>query len=69
MSMKKWLIAAGVVLVAGLFAGGYYVYAPRRTPGGQPPLAYLTRENLEELCLQFNASPDMPRVLAMLSPT
>jgi hypothetical protein len=42
---------------------------PGVAPQGQPPMVQMTTEALETLRGQFNATPDIPRVILLLSPT
>ena len=66
---RGWLFVSGTVLAVALVAGGYHQFASRRTPAGQPPLGQLTARNLDEFRHLFNDSADVPRVVALLSPT
>lgn len=66
---RSWLFGTGILLALLLAAGGYHLFAPRRTPVGQPALIYLTSGKLEKFRRHFNASTDIPRVVALLSPT
>jgi hypothetical protein len=63
------VIGIGIVAVALVGVAASYKFSTRQTPPGQPPLAYLNNQNLEELRAAFNAAADQTRVLAMLSPT
>ena len=67
--MKKTLSILGAIALLVLVAFGYYTYAPRRTPAGQPPLTTLYFENFSELQKQFNDADDRVRILLLLSPT
>ena len=67
--MKKILLIGGVLVLVVLVAVGYYRYAPRRVPAGQPPLAALTSENFPDFQRQFNDAADRVRVVTLLSPT
>lgn len=66
---KTWILgsAAMIALLAG--AIGYNLFAPRRTPPAQAPLALITAGNLGQFRKQFNAFGDVSRVLVLLSPT
>ena len=66
---RRWIAALAVTLAAALVGVGYYLFAPRRTPIGQPALSVLAPESLKPLREQFNASAGVPRVIALLSPT
>jgi hypothetical protein len=59
-----------VVLFAGLFgAFGWYLWAERHVPAGQPPLATLDVASLETLRGEFNVQADKVRIVILLSPT
>ena len=59
-----------VVLLAGLFgAFGWYRWAERHVPAGQPPLATLDVASLDTLRSDFNAHADKVRIIVLLSPT
>lgn len=62
-------LALGTLLLG--IAGGlvYYVFGSRQTPRGQPPLIYLSEQNLEEVRAAFNDAAEQTRLLALLSPT
>ena len=60
------------VLVAGLALGlpvGWYLYAPRTVPDGQPPLATLSPAALDAFRDNFNGAVGQVRVIILLSPT
>jgi hypothetical protein len=57
---------AVVTLVSGLV---WWRFAPRRTPGGQPPLATLDAASLSAFRDAFNAAGGEIRIVALLSPT
>lgn len=62
-----------IVLIAGiaalLLAAAWYQFGGHRTAQGQPPLASLSAESLEQLRAEFNAASDQPRMILLLSPT
>jgi hypothetical protein len=59
-----------VIVVAGLFgAFGWYLWAERHVPAGQPPLATLDVASLETLRGEFNAQADKVRIVVLHSPT
>lgn len=66
---RSWLFGTGTLLALLLAAGGYHLFAPRRTPVGQPALTHLTSGNVEKFRRRFNASTDTPRIVALLAPT
>lgn len=59
---RVYLIAA-VALVCAAMA---YIYAPARTPAGQPALADFDKVRFAQM---FNDAASQIRVVAMLSPT
>jgi len=63
---RLWLAAAGA---AALVAAGYYTWAPREAPAGQPPLVALQPENFETIRAAFNSAAGQVRILLLLSPT
>ena len=71
--MKRILAILTLVILGAFLIGAgwvaYHIYAPRRTPAGQPPLTRLTAETLGGFRDAFNAASGTTRVLAMLSPT
>ena len=67
--MKKAAFLGGALVLCGLLAAGYYVFAPRETPPGQPPLKVLEDSGAGEFERQFNAAADSVRVVVLLSPT
>jgi len=62
-------------LILALWAGavavgaGWYYWGPVATPAGQPPLAEITPQTLDEFRAAFNEAADKPRLVALLSPT
>jgi hypothetical protein len=65
---KTFRVLAAALVIAGLF-GAYYVYAPRHTPEGQPPLATIQPVNFADFQKLFNEAGDQTRMLVLLSPT
>ena len=65
--MKKKYAVVLVVVVA--LALGWYVWASRHAPRGQPPLTSLTPTKLEEFKREFNSAADRKRLVLLLSPT
>lgn len=67
--MKRTALIVG--LLAALIAGGagWYYWGPVATPDGQPPLAEINPQTLEDFRAAFNQSDDRPRIVALLSPT
>jgi len=63
---KTGLIALLTVLSAALLA---WRVLGHQTPKGQPPLMYLTGENLANFEENFNNAADQSRMLLLLSPT
>ena len=66
--MKKRLVIFASVAIAMLVTGAYF-WAPSAVPSGQEPLTILSRENLSEFAAAFDANPDVPRMVLLLSPT
>jgi len=67
MTRPRWMVF-GVALVA--FLAAFWVVASRhQTPPGQPPLADVTVQTVEQIKQEFNASENSERVLLLLSPT
>jgi hypothetical protein len=59
-----------IALLGVLFGGfGWYLWAERHTPAGQPPLATLDTATLDTLRSEFNAHADKVRIVVLLSPT
>jgi hypothetical protein len=56
-------------LAAIVLAFGWYVFAARYTPPGQPPLATVEHRSLEALRADFNRHADEVRIIVLLSPT
>ena len=61
--MKRVLIVIAAILLG---AAGWYTFAPRRAPAGQPALANM---DLGELRAEFNRTSDRARLIVLLSPT
>ena len=61
----SWISA----LAALALAFGWYLFAARYTPEGQPPLATVQPASLESLRSDFNQHADSVRIIALLSPT
>jgi hypothetical protein len=67
MTKCKWMIVGFLLTV---FLAAFWTVATRhQTPPGQPPLANLTPQSLEQVKQEFNSSADRERVLLLLSPT
>jgi len=59
-----------VVVLAGLLGAlGWYRWAERHVPAGQPPLAALGTASLDALRSEFNVHADKVRIIVLLSPT
>jgi hypothetical protein len=56
-------------LAAIVLAFAWYLFAPRYTPAGQPPLATVQQGSLGALRADFNQHADKVRVIVLLSPT
>jgi hypothetical protein len=66
--VKKKLTIIGVIALAVALLA-YYVWVPGSTPQGQPPLVKLTPESLSQFTSAFDADPNLPRLVLLLSPT
>ena len=62
---------AGIIAIAAvtLLVAGVYLWGPSSVPPGQAPLTTLTPENLDEFAAAFDANPEGPRMVLLLSPT
>lgn len=66
--MKKRAIIVAVAAIALLLAGAYF-WGPSSVPFGQEPLTVLSPENVSEFTAAFDGSPEVPRMVLLLSPT
>lgn len=66
--MTKRLIIIGAIALAVVLLA-FYLWVPGPTPQGQPPLVKLTADNTSQLTSAFDADPDVPRLVLLLSPT
>lgn len=66
--MKRKAAIITIVGVAILVAGAY-LWGPSSVPAGQAPLTALAPENLGEFATAFDANPEVPRMVLLLSPT
>lgn len=66
--MKKKPIVIGVIALAVVLLA-FYVWVPGSTPRGQPPLVKLTANSLSQFTSAFDADPNLPRLVLLLSPT
>ena len=67
--MKTRSLVIVAVLAALLGALGWYGWAERKVPAGQPPLATLDAASLDSVRSEFNAHADKVRIVVLLSPT
>ncbi len=67
--MKPRLVLLAGIAFVGVLALGWYFFAPKMTPAGQPPLTALTSNNFDQLRTAFNAASEDVRVFLLLSPT
>jgi len=65
---KKRLIGVAVAAVFALLAAAY-LWGPGSAPHGQAPVVTLSERNFEEFEKAFDAEPDAPRLVLLLSPT
>ena len=66
--MKRRAILAVVAAIVVLLAI-VYVWGPSSVPAGQQPLVTLSQANWSEFAAAFDAAPNVPRMLLLLSPT
>ncbi len=64
---KKTLFVALPALV--LLLGAVYLWAPSSVPPGQQTLVTLSNANFSGFASAFDADPDVPRLVLLLSPT
>jgi hypothetical protein len=69
--MKKRAASAGVIaiLLVLLVLGGLHLRGLSVAPSGQKPLSTLSASNSSEFAEAFDAQPDFPRVVLLVSPT
>ena len=67
MKRTTLIIVSLVALTAAAVA--WDLWGPVATPVGQPPLAEIGEQTLDQLRAEFNAAADRPRIVALLSPT
>jgi hypothetical protein len=58
-----WLVGIIAALVV------WYLWLSKGTPPGQPPLTFLTQNNLDQFKRDFNSGGDEARLVLLLSPT
>ncbi len=66
--MKKRAAIIGVIVLLLLMAA-FYLWGPSSVPRGQAPLATLSNENFSDFENAFDADPNVPRLVLLLSPT
>lgn len=57
------------VLAIGLLLAALHFWGPSSVPPGQQALTVLSPENFSEFAAAFDANPNIPRMLFLLSPT
>jgi len=57
-----------VALAFALLLGWLFLWSAR-TPDGQPPLTYLTSNNIDQFKHQFDDAAEKARLVLLLSPT
>lgn len=67
--MKRFVLTAAFLLVAGLGYGAWYAWGPGGPPAGQEAIVEINAQSLEQFRTAFNAAADHPRMIALLSPT
>ncbi len=60
-----FILAAAVVLLLAIV----YAWGPSSVPAGQQPLVTLSEANWGDFTAAFDADPNVPRMLLLLSPT
>jgi hypothetical protein len=66
--MKKRAVIVGVIALV-LFVGALYLWGPSSVPRGQQQLVTLSNANFGEFENAFDADPNVPRLVLLLSPT
>jgi len=67
MAKRKYMLSL-VGRALALLLGWHFLWSDR-TPGGQPPLRYLTSNNIDQFKQQFDDTADKARLVLLLSPT
>jgi hypothetical protein len=67
MKRKRAILVA--VAAFGLALAAAYLWGPSSAPAGQEPLFALSDANFSQFADSFDADPDVPRLVLLLSPT
>jgi hypothetical protein len=67
MNRKRTILVA--VAAFGLALAAVYLWGPSSAPPGQEPLVALSDANFSQFASAFDANPDVPRLVLLLSPT
>ncbi|HET7748907.1 MAG TPA: hypothetical protein VFK81_05970 [Terriglobales bacterium] len=69
--MRKFKVKFALLLIAlaAVVLGGWYLFAPGRTPPGQPPLTKLSPVDFNQLPTAFDHAAGNARLVLLLSPT
>ena len=67
MAKRKYMLCFVAVAFA-LLLGWHFLWSAR-TPDGQPPLTYLTANNIDQFKHQFDGAAERARLVLLLSPT
>jgi hypothetical protein len=67
--MKKKKVVLVAVAAFGLALAAVYLWGPSTAPRGQEPLLALSDANFSQFANAFDADPDVPRLVLLLSPT
>jgi hypothetical protein len=67
MNRKRAILVAVAAFSLALAAA--YLWGPSSAPPGQEPLLALSDANFSQFVSAFDANPDVPRLVLLLSPT
>lgn len=67
--MKRKRVIVVAVAAFGLALAAAYLWGPSSAPPGQEALLALSDANFSQFANAFDADPDVPRLVLLLSPT
>jgi hypothetical protein len=67
MNRKRAILVAAAAF--GLALAAVYLWGPSSAPSGQEPIFALSDANFNQFANSFDADPDVPRLVLLLSPT